>query len=264
MHRILSRTLLGTAVALVVALDGSAVAAQTTYTACRVPDVGAIYMINYAGGPTACLEMTHVMFTWTESGGGVTPGSITEVELADGAVTTAKIADDAVGSSEVQDNSLTADDLAPNSVTQSEIATNAVNATHITAGAVGAAEIATGAVGTAEVEDGSLTTDDLASSVLTARGLAVVALDGTLLNGVNVVSVQRPTNGATAWTVTFNSNVDVSQLRFVLTPGITGTCVAAASAEDALTSAPANSVFVGFVGTGGGGFVDCGFALVVF
>lgn len=66
-----------------------------TLTACRVPDVGAIYMIGVAGAPTTCLDPAHIEFSWTE-GAEPADGSVTEVKLADGAVTTDKLADGGV------------------------------------------------------------------------------------------------------------------------------------------------------------------------
>lgn len=151
------------------------------------------------------------------------------------------------------DGSVTTNLLADGAVTAAKLANNAVNNSKLTGNAVNSANIV----------DGSVTSADLASGVPVARGIAVVSASGTLLSGVNVVSVQRPSNGATAWTVTFNSNVDVSKGMYIVTPGITGTCSTAHHAEDADTLAPANSVFVGFVLVSSGTFVDCGFALFV-
>lgn len=60
------------AVLLTLALAASAgrVAAQTTFDACYVPSVGAIYLIKQAGLPSACLAQAHVAFTWASGGGG--------------------------------------------------------------------------------------------------------------------------------------------------------------------------------------------------
>ena len=44
--------------------------AQTTYDACYVPSVGAIYLIKQAGLPAACLAQGHVAFSWTSGGAG--------------------------------------------------------------------------------------------------------------------------------------------------------------------------------------------------
>ena len=87
MNRILSRTSIsGFAMAAALSLSSADVAAQTTFTACRVPVVGAIYMIGLPGLPTACLDPAHVEFSWTE-GGVPADGSITGAQLADDAVT---------------------------------------------------------------------------------------------------------------------------------------------------------------------------------
>jgi hypothetical protein len=77
------------ALALGLAVDASPVAAQT-FEACRVPSVGVIYMINVGDAPTACLDPSHVQFSWTE-GGAPPDGSVTTAKLADAAVTPAKL-----------------------------------------------------------------------------------------------------------------------------------------------------------------------------
>lgn len=69
--------------------------AQTTFQACRVPNVGAIYMIGVAGAPSACLDASHVAFSWTE-GGTPADGSITAAKLAPQAVTPSKIVADSI------------------------------------------------------------------------------------------------------------------------------------------------------------------------
>jgi hypothetical protein len=45
--------------------------AQTTYEACYVPSVGAIYLIKLAGLPSACLAQSHVPMSWTDGAGAV-------------------------------------------------------------------------------------------------------------------------------------------------------------------------------------------------
>jgi hypothetical protein len=79
------------AVALAALFAGPAGAQGTTYTACYVPSVGAVYLIKRSGLPSACLSTAHVEFSWTE-GGAVADGSVTTAKIVDGAVTTAKIA----------------------------------------------------------------------------------------------------------------------------------------------------------------------------
>jgi len=297
MNRILTRVpTAAAAIVLITSVAASDLQAQapTTFTACRVPDVGAIYMIGVAGAPSECLDPSHVEFSWTEGGSGsIADGSVTTAKLADDAVTTAKVVDGAVTTPKVADGAVTTPKIAADAITSAEVLDGTVQAADMAAdaidsplildgsvrtediedgtiegvdiasGAVGSGAIATDGVTANEIADGSVTTEDLASSVGVVRGMAIVSSSGTLLEGVNVVSVQRPTNGVTAWTVTFNSDVDTSAGRFILTPGITSTCTTAHHAETT-SAAPPNSVFVGFISVSTGAFIDCSFALFVF
>lgn len=79
---------------LAISLGAHEIEAQTTFTACRVPDVGAIYMIGVEGAPSACLDETHIEFSWTEGGGTLSEGSVTTTEILDGTIETVDIAFD--------------------------------------------------------------------------------------------------------------------------------------------------------------------------
>ena len=113
MSRILRRFILGSAFVVVGWSYGPVdLEAQTTFRACRVPGVGAIYMIGVAGVPAECLDAAHVEFSWTE-GGAPADGSITEAKLANDAVTTGKIADGAVHAEDILDGAVTQAKLDP-------------------------------------------------------------------------------------------------------------------------------------------------------
>lgn len=90
-----------------------------------------------------------------------------------------------------------------------------------------------------------------------AQGLAGVSATGALLRGVNVASVERLDVGR--YRVTFTAAVNVDAGYYLVTPGLTGTCVTRFSAE----RADGNAVWVGF-GSEPLNFVDCAFSLVVF
>jgi hypothetical protein len=206
-------------------LIGSAthVDAQTTFRACRVPDVGAIYMIGVAGAPTGCLDVTHVEFSWTEGGATVDDGSVTEVKIADGAVTSAKIADgtvgaadlapDAVDSSIITDGSVGAADLAGGAVTTSAIAADAVTGAQIAIDAVNIGHIGDDAVGSAEIVDASISAVDLGGDVQTPVAWGFVnAAGGITAASANVTSA--------TWTGT-NWQVDLAGINYFWTSFVT-------------------------------------------
>ncbi len=74
----------GAATALAVGpiLAGPARAQSQAFSACFVPQVGAMYLIKRSGLPTACLSATHVEITWTERALGGT-GSAETVARSD-------------------------------------------------------------------------------------------------------------------------------------------------------------------------------------
>ena len=74
-----------TTLALLAMLQAAPAASQaTTFFACYIPSVGAIYLIKLAGLPQACLSTSHQQISWTE-GGPPPDGSVTTAKLADGA-----------------------------------------------------------------------------------------------------------------------------------------------------------------------------------
>jgi len=126
----------GVALALgVVLLRSAATQTPTTFYACYVPSVGAMYMIKLAGLPSGCLSTSHVQIDWTEGGivadGSITTqklanGSVTTVKLDNAAVTAAKLAANSVGSTQVLDNSLTGADLVAGTIAEAQLANRAV------------------------------------------------------------------------------------------------------------------------------------------
>ncbi len=184
-----------TQVALLVACSLD-VAGQTTFRACRVPDVGAIYMIGVLGAPAACLDGTHVEFSWVE-GVAAAPGSVTNEILADGAVTSTKILDGAIGSADLGPSVVRAEHIAPGavgsgaladgSVTQVKldpgitlgVADGSIATQHLAAGAVTAEKIAPGAVGTAALTASAVTGATIATDAVGLRQLRYATVSAT-------------------------------------------------------------------------------------
>lgn len=190
MNRILSRGPLAVAALLLTAsLGASKLEAQTTFTACRVPDVGAIYMIGVSGAPSACLDASHIEFSWTE-GGSLADGSVTEAKLAfdpatqtelDGVTSdlgTAGTLNDAANPVDWTKLKGVPADIADGDDTGG--ASNDVSCT----GCVDEADIADGAVTTAKIATGSVDPSRLGSDVYPARAWGSIASDGT----VNIAS----------------------------------------------------------------------------
>jgi len=91
-----------------------------------------------------------------------------------------------------------------------------------------------------------------------AKGLAAVNKTGNLLRGINVVSVNIQPPG---YRVVFNSDVDVANGYYLVTPGLTGSCNTRPNAE----KSAGNSVYVSFAKGGTAAeFSECGFSLAVF
>jgi hypothetical protein len=131
-NRILSRGLVAATAILLASLFASDLQAQTTFTACRVPDVGAIYMIGVSGAPSACLDPSHIEFSWTEGSGALAEGSVTTTEILDGTIAAADIGADAVTSAEIADGTIVAGDVDDTSV-QRRVASNCVVGSYIRA-----------------------------------------------------------------------------------------------------------------------------------
>jgi|GEM_PF-4319038 len=106
---------ISTTLGLCAILHAEPAAAQgTTYFACYVPTVGAMYLIKLPGLPTACLSTSHQQVSWTD-GAALADGSITTPKLADGAVTSPKLAAGSVGTVQLADGSVTTAKLASGS-----------------------------------------------------------------------------------------------------------------------------------------------------
>lgn len=182
----------------VVAIGGSSLpaelSAQTTFTACRIPDVGAIYMIGLTGLPTECLDPSHVEFSWTE-GAAVADGGITTPKLADGAVTAAKLGAGAV----------TQPALAAGAVDSLSIANGSILGEDVRAGTIGSLQIANSSITGADVEDASLTAADLADGAAGSIVQGLLGDSGALTTNVSDlgnVSYVAPAEGVALVIVT--------------------------------------------------------------
>lgn len=155
------KTVIGRGVVTVLAVLGlaSPAMAQETFHACYVPEVGAVYMIKLEGLPQACLDATHVEFSWTT--GQFPDGSVTTATLMDGAVITSKLADGAV--------------------THPKLASAAVDSTVVADSSLVGRNLGAGAVGTAHLANGAVTAEKLATGVGSGDITSVTA--GTGLSG---------------------------------------------------------------------------------
>ena len=187
MDRIVTKCLFGVLAAVALAVAASPADAQTTYYACRIPPVNAIYMVDAA---TACLNASHVKFSW-EEGGTIADGSITTTMLADGAVTAAKldpgitlgIGAGAVGTVELADAAVTGAKIEAGAVGNGHLAADAVESDIILDGTIATADLADGsvtsaklganAVTTANIVNGTIATVDIANGAVTAAKLGV-------------------------------------------------------------------------------------------
>jgi hypothetical protein len=186
--------------------------AQETFRACRVPEVGVIYMIGVGDAPAACLDPGHVEFGWIEGGPlgtasvgtaqlanesvttvKIAPGAVqsthiassavTSVKIANGAVVAGKVADNAIATASIVDGSITTEKIADGTIGAADIAQGAITGVHVVDGSIGfadlgahsvsATQIVPGAIGSPEVGDGSLTADDLGFASVGSSELAL-------------------------------------------------------------------------------------------
>ena len=165
--------------ALALSVPAEAQSSERTFTACWVPEVGAVYLIREAGLAEDCLSEAHEEFSWTEGAGGtpeLTEGSVTTDVLADASVTAEKLRDGAVTTPKIEDD----------------------------------------AVASSHIADGAVATADLDPDVITARALVYVngiPATPTLNRHRNTVSVIRsPGFPAGAYEITFASNVGLGYI----------------------------------------------------
>lgn len=105
MNRMHFRFLIGAALVGLLGVTPSAGSAQTTFTACRVPVVGVLYLLAAPADP--CLDAAHVKFSWTD-GGAPADGSITSAKIADGTIAAVDIANSSITSAKVDTNTIQA------------------------------------------------------------------------------------------------------------------------------------------------------------
>lgn len=123
----------------------AATAAQTTFQACVVPDVGVVYMIGQTETPTECLSTNHQLVTWTE---GLADGSVTTAKIAQGAIDSARIAAGAIGRTHFGANAIPARVIVEVTGGTSASIVQARNATNVTRIGTGEYEILLNSDGT--------------------------------------------------------------------------------------------------------------------
>ena len=127
---------------------------------------------------------------WARATGGVQPGSITDVELADNAVTSIKILDGEVQNADLADDAVTSAKLTDESVGTADLAGLSVTTAKLAGGAVTGAKIQNGAVNTVDLADDAITSAKIANdNVGPAKIDASGASNGQVLsfNGSDVV-----------------------------------------------------------------------------
>lgn len=166
---------------------------QTTFDACYVPEVGALYLIGLPGLPTECLSSNHQPVSWSDGTSGIEAGSVGTNELADAAVTTAKLAEASVATSKIGPAAITTATLADEAVgtaklgnaavTAAKIAADAVTSAAIADGSVGQADLGSLSVGSPQLQDGAVTSAKIGADVVlppdTCAMDEVIRWDGT-------------------------------------------------------------------------------------
>ncbi len=186
MNRMYARFLVGAAVTHFAAAGPAS--AQTTFNACRVPAVGVIYMVGVTGAPTACLDASHIAFSWTE-GGAPADNSITSAKILDGTIAAADHATGSVTTTQILDGTIAAADHATGSVTT----------TQILDGTIAVADHAAGSVNSSAILDGSIATADLANGSVTQAKLGVTVWGNAIVRqGTNTSLTTGAINFVTA------------------------------------------------------------------
>jgi hypothetical protein len=215
------------ALAALLAAGFAAPASAQTFEACRVPAVGVIYMINVGDAPTACLDPSHVQFTWTE-GGAPPSNSVTSAMIVDGTLAAVDHAFSSVSSPAIVDGSVALVDHAAGSVNSATIVDGSVAAADLAAGLVVGVEFGKDFAffdpTTTATTAASLSLSHPASGYIVAHALGQVScsVDTSVLLGVS--------NGTTAidgWTniapVTGNFSFVYKQDVFAVTGAGTAT-----------------------------------------
>lgn len=203
-----------------------------TFTACYVPNVGAIYMIKQPGLPENCLSTSHAEISWVDTGGVLADGSIVTVKLADGAVTTAKIDDLAVTVEKLAGGAVTTEKLAVGAVTTDRLAAGAVTTDRLAVGAVTEARLATAAVTETRLAAAAVTTsrlaaravtpDKLGAGVLTAFAFGTIGPDRTINNGSSNIAGCTYNETYQRYEIAFtDANYGFSSYTTVVTPQVT-------------------------------------------